>query len=168
MAGMLCGIVFILSACSGQKNLGAFETLKAGDYVNAISAYEKMEKEEGRKGEALMGQSLAYFKNADYEACLKVSEKALREKDTDKAILLNRCGILYLMRKDNAAALKAFDRGLKEPQKNKNVERNMMWNRIVLWEESGEMDKARKSLVTYLKKWPEDKDAVREARFLKE
>lgn len=167
LAGMVLGMSMALSACGGTQT-DAFDALKAGDYVSAVSAYEKMAKEEGRKGEALMGLSLAYFKNADYDRCLSVSEKAIGEKETDKAVLYNRCGIIYLMKKDYSAALKAFDRGLKEPQVNVNVEKNMMWNRIVLCEENGERDRARADLVKYLKRWPEDKEAVREARFLKE
>lgn len=151
---------------SGTKYMTNFEKGRISyyleDYENARNYLEKARDEEGYEAVLFLGKT--YETLGDYNYAISVYNTFV-DSGQESPQVLNQMGLCKLQMKDYQGALEAF-------QKAMNIEDNGMMqvlkmNEVVAYEKLEEYKKASVLLDSYLKTYPDDKEAEREYEFLK-
>lgn len=149
-----------------DKKLGDYDRGRIyyyiGDYENARIFLEKAKADRNENTILLLGKT--YEKLGDFNYATSEYKNYLLEHD-DSAIIYNQLGLCKLQSGEYDEARKAFESAL-------NVENNGMgktleYNLIVACEYAGDFEQASVLMKSYLKKYPDDENALRENEFLK-
>lgn len=161
----LLALLLLLTGCAGNIKDGV-ALLEEGKYEEAVEEFEKDVKKERNLDEAYRGLGIAYFELEDYEAAVEAFELAVKNETEETAIFCSFLGSSYLETEDYEKALDAYERGLAREDLTEELEQEMQFNLIAVYENMGNWDAAKKQLDKYVKRYPNDSRVEKEAEFL--
>lgn len=161
----LFALLFLLTGCAGNIKTGvAF--LEEGKYEEAVTAFEKEIKKERNLDEAYRGLGIAYFEMEEYDAAVEAFENALKHEAEETAILCSFLGASYLETEEYDKALDAYERGLACEDLTEELEQEIQFNLIAVYENKSNWDAAKKQMDKYVEKYPDDSRVEKESEFL--
>ena len=161
--GKRCSFEYLADIGFNESLTKAVEEFRnLGDYENARVFLEKAKADRNENTILLLGKT--YEQLGDFNYATSEYKNYLLEHD-DSAIIYNQLGLCKLQSGEYEEARKAFESAL-------NVENNGMgktleYNLIVACEYAGDFEQASVLMRSYLKKYPDDENAIRENEFLK-
>lgn len=164
IAGLIV-VLLLLTGCAGNMKDGV-ALLEKGEYQQAAEAFEKDIKKERNLDEAYHGLGIAYFELEDYEDAVEAFELALKHDTKVTAILCSFLGASYLETEEYDKALDAYERGLSCEDLTEELEQEIQFNLIAVYENMANWDAAKKQMDKYVDKYPEDSRVEKEAEFL--
>ncbi|MBP3462029.1 MAG: tetratricopeptide repeat protein [Tyzzerella sp.] len=157
--------LLLLTGCAGSMKNGV-ELLEAGKYDAAVEVFQKDIKKKRNLDEAYRGLGIAYFELEDYEAAVEAFELALEHETKETAVFCSFLGASYLETEDYDKALDVYERGLACKDLTEELEQEIQFNLIAVYERMGNWDAAKKQMDKYVKKYPNDSRVEKEAEFL--
>lgn len=158
-------LVLLLTGCAGNIKDGV-ALLEEGKHEQAVVAFQR-EVEKGRNlDEAYRGLGIAYFELENYEAAVEAFELALKHDTKETAVLCAFLGASYLETAEYDKALDAYEHGLAREDLTEELEQEIQFNLIAVYENMGNWDAAKKQMKKYMEKYPEDSRVEKEAEFL--
>ncbi len=133
-----------------------------GDFENAKLSLEKAKSDDSRQVILLLGKS--YEQLGDYNYATSVYKNYLNE-NPEAAEIFNQLGLCKLKSGEYEEALSAFKSAANV--ENNGMERTLEFNQIIAYEYTGDFKQAAVLMEAYLKKYPDDAEALREYEFLK-
>ncbi len=158
-------ILLLLTGCTGNIKEGV-ALLKEGQYEKAVEAFEKDVKKERNLDEAYRGLGIAYFELEEYEAAVEAFELALKHDTKETAVFCSFLGAVYLETEEYDKSLDAYEQGLKCKDLTEELEQEIQFNLIAVYEKMSNWDAAKKQMDKYVKQYPEDSRVEKEAEFL--
>ncbi len=152
------GREFMSNFEKGQISYYLGNNAEAQSYLEAANNERNQEKE---PVVILLGQTGE--KQGDYNYAISVYRNYLSE-EPDSALVYNQLGMCQIRQGDYSSAISSFEAGLALDDKNLN--QALMLNEITAYEYSGDFDVAQSMMETYLAKYPDDQEAIRENIFL--
>lgn len=132
-----------------------------GEYQKAYIALEEAKSEGGVEAYLYLG--MAYESTGDYNYAASVYNSYLTKESTD-ARIYNQLGLCEMKKGEYASALSAFQAGLQV--EDNTILQSLLFNEIVAYEYLGEFGQAKTLMESYLTRYPDDENAVREYDFL--
>ena len=132
------------------------------DYESAKTYLEKAVEAEGERAALFLGRTYEYLGDPNY--AVSVYSAYINQQDAS-AEIINQMGICKMNMEDYAGALSAFQLAMKAPDC--QIMQSLKFNEIVAYEYMGDFEKAETLMNSYIKLYPDDADAKREADFLK-
>lgn len=158
-------LVLLLTGCAGNINDGV-ALLEEGKYEQAMEAFEKDVEKRRNLDEAYRGLGIAYFELEDYEAAVEAFELAIKHETKETAVLCAFLGASYLETEEYDKALDVYERGLAREDLTEELEQEIQFNLIAVYENMANWDAAKKQMKEYVEKYPEDDRVEKEAEFL--
>lgn len=159
-------VSFALTGCGSKTLEEGTELLKSGKYKEAVEQLKEAAEQDKYAAEAYRGIGMAKWELGEYEAARNAFESALENGAEKTAALHNLLGNCELKLNNPKAALNYYSLGEKCEDASKELLQEMKFNEIVAYEQLGEWDNARTKLADYVKDYPEDERAAKEAEFL--
>lgn len=174
---IICAVLAVLFLTGCQKNYikEGTDHLEKQQYGEAEKSFKQAAEKKQDAAEAYRGLGMAYYEQKDYKNAQKAIQKVLDNKGEADPVLYNLLGVCALQMDDPHKALTAFQEGLalEEDKNGKSVDKQyaalvqeMRYNEIVCYEKLHDWDKAKTKALEYIKQYPDDKDAKKEAQFL--
>jgi len=132
------------------------------DYESAKTYLEKAVESEGEDAALFLGRTYEYLGDPNY--AVSVYSAYINQQDAS-AEIINQMGICKMNMEDYAGALSAFQLAMKAPDC--QIMQSLKFNEIVAYEYMGDFEKAESLINSYIKLYPDDAEAKREASFLK-
>ena len=142
----------------GQISFYLGKNADAQSYLEAANNERNQEKE---PVVILLGQ--IGEKQGDYNYAISVYRNYLSE-EPDSALVYNQLGMCQIKQGDYESAVTSFEAGL--ALDNKNLNQALMLNEITAYEYNGDFGVAQTMMESYLEKYPDDQEAIRENVFL--
>lgn len=161
----LLTLLLLVTGCAGNIKDGV-ALLEEGKYEAAVEAFEKDVKKERNLDEAYRGLGIAYFELEDYEAAIEAFEFAKEHGAEETATFCSFLGASYLETKDYDKALDAYERSLACKDLTEELEQEIQFNLIAVYENMGNWKAAKKQMDQYVEKYPDDTRVEKEAEFL--
>lgn len=158
-------LLFILTGCAGNIKDGV-SLLQEGKYEKAVEMFQKDVSKERNLDEAYRGLGIAYFELKDYEAAVEAFEFALKHETKETAVLYSFLGASYLETEAYEKALDTYERALASKDLTGELEQEIQFNLIAVYENMGNWDAAKKQMKMYVDKYPDDSRVEKEAEFL--
>jgi len=158
-------VLLCLTGCAGNIKDGV-ALLEEGKYEAAVESFEKDVKKERNLDEAYRGLGIAYFELEDYEAAVEAFELAVKNETEETAIFCSFLGASYLETEDYDKALDIYERGLACKDLTDELEQEIQFNLIAVYENMGNWEAAKKQMNKYVEKYPDDSRVEKEAEFL--
>ncbi len=152
------GREFMSNFEKGQISFYLGNNGEAQSYLEAANNERNQEKE---PVVLLLGQTGE--KQGDYNYAISVYRNYLSE-EPDSALVYNQLGMCQIRQGDYESAVSSFEAGL--ALDDKNVNQALMLNEITAYEYNGDFEVAQSMMQTYLEKYPDDQEAIRENIFL--
>lgn len=157
----------LLTGCIGEKNLEkGVELLEEQKYEEALDAFQKELEDDENLAEASRGMGIAYYEMEDYEKAIQSFEEALDNGAKETGTIYNFIGVSAMRLEEYEKALEAFEKGLEMEDASDELKKEMQFNSIISYEKTGNWEKAKEKVNEYLKQYPDDKKASKEAEFL--
>lgn len=132
-----------------------------GEYEQAKGFLDDARDDDDQNTALFLGKT--YQKLGDYNYASSVYSSFLK-RHPDNAIIYNELGVCKLESKMYSDALEAFENGRKI--ENNGIEQTLLFNEIVACEYNGNFIKAKNLMNTYISKYPDDVNAIKEKVFL--
>lgn len=158
-------ILLILTGCAGNIKDGV-ALLEEGKYEAAVEAFEKDIKKERNLDEAYRGLGIAYFELEDYTAAVEAFEMAVKHETKETAVFYSLLGASYLETEEYDKSLDAYERALACADLTEELDQEIQFNLIAVYENMANWDAAKKQMDKYVKKYPDDSRVEKEAEFL--
>lgn len=158
-------LLLLLTGCAGNIKDGV-TYLEEGKYEKAAEAFQKDVDKERNLDEAYRGLGIAYFEMEDYEGAVEAFELALKNETEETAVFCSFLGASYLEAEEYDKALDAYERGLASEDLTEELEQEIQFNLIAVYENMGNWDAAKKQMDKYVEKYPDDTRVEKEAEFL--
>lgn len=158
-------LLLLVTGCAGNIKDGV-ALLEEGNYEMAVEAFEKDVKKERNLDEAYRGLGIAYFELADYVAAVQAFELAMKYETKETAVFCCLLGASYLETDECDKALDAYERALSCKDLTEELEQEIQFNLIAVYENMANWDAAKKQMDKYVKKYPDDSRVEKEAEFL--
>ena len=152
------GREFMSNFEKGQISFYLGNNAEAQSYLEAANNERNQEKE---PVVILLGQTGE--KQGDYNYAISVYRNYLSE-EPDSALVYNQLGMCQIKQGDYESAIASFEAGLALDDKSLN--QALMLNEITAYEYSGDFGVAQTMMQSYLEKYPDDQEAIRENIFL--
>ena len=143
------------------------ESLKEGEYKEAITYFEQAVAKDKNVSEAYLGMGIACFETGDYEKALSYFDEAIGQGVEKTDTLYRLMGTSHMKLSQYEEAAESYSEGLAFENIEEDSLREMSRNRIVAYEKAGDWEQAKNCMDEYLTQYPEDEEAKREAEFLK-
>ena len=158
-------LLFVLTGCSGNIKDGV-TMLQEEKYEEAMKAFEKDIQKERNLDEAYRGFGIACFELGNYEEAANAFELALKNETQETATLFSFLGASYLETNEYEKSLDAYERALTCKDLSEELEQEVQYNLIAVYEGMANWDAARKQMDKYVKMYPDDTRVEKEAEFL--
>lgn len=132
-----------------------------GDYENAKTYLEEARDDDNQNTVLFLGKT--YEKLGDYNYATSTYQNYL-SKHPDAVIIYNQLGLARIESGDYEGAREAFTTA--KSLGNSSIDQTLSYNEIVAYEYTGDFRQASILMESYLKKYPDDADAIRENVFL--
>ncbi len=160
---VICGVVLLARPDDIKDGVTALEL---GQYEEAIEHFDKQIKKEKQLDEAFLGQGIAYYELGEYNTCIEKFEKALEEGALPEKTTYRFIGNAHMELEQYEDAIEAYTLGIAAEGESPAAVQEMSFNRIVAHERLADWKNAKKLIKEYVKQYPEDEKAQREAEFL--
>lgn len=154
-----------LTGCIVNPYEDGVEALKEGQYKEAAEEFEKAVEKEQSKADSYRGLGIALWETKDYAGAKEAFENALKEGSERNGTICHFLGTCELKEENYKEAIAYFEEGVKDEKVSDEVRQEMRFNCIAAYEKLGEMETARSLLEEYVKDYPEDEAAVKDAQF---
>lgn len=158
-------LLFVLTGCSGNIKDGV-AMLQEGKYEAAMKEFEKDIQKERNLDEAYRGLGIACFELGDYEEAVQAFELALKHETPETATLFSFLGASYMETDEYEKSLDAYERALACKDLSEELEREVQFNLIAVYEGMANWDAAKKQMDQYVNLYPDDTRVEKEAEFL--
>ena len=158
-------MLFLLSGCAGNIKDGV-SLLEDGKYEKAVEAFKKDIDKKRNLDEAYRGLGIAYFELEEYESSVESLELARKHEAEETAVFCSILGAGYLETEEYEKALDAYERALACEDLTEELEREIQFNLIAVYESMANWDAAKKQMDKYVEKYPDDTRVEKEAEFL--
>lgn len=157
--------VLVLTGC--VKNIdNGLEALEAGNYEEARSSFEN-EIEKGKNlDEAYRGLGIACFELEEYEEAVEAFELAVKNETEETATLYGMMGACYMEIGKYEKALDVYTKALSMEDIAEEIEQEIQYNLIAVYENMADWDAAKEQMETYREAYPDDERVEKEADFL--
>lgn len=174
---ILCTILAVCFLTGCQKNYIKEGTayLEKQQYEEAQKAFEEAVDGNQDIAGAYKGLGIVYYEQKDYQKAGESFQKVLDNKGEMDPVLYNLMGVSFIHREDAKGALDAFKKGIglaEDKEKNTSGQsytdmvQEMKFNEIVCYEKLLDWESAKAKMEEYIKQYPDDKEAQKEAEFL--
>lgn len=174
---ILCTILAVCFLTGCQKNYIKEGTayLEKQQYEEAQKAFQEAASENQDIAEAYRGLGMVYYEQKNYQKAGESFQKALESKGEADPVFYNLMGVSFMHIEDAKGALDAFEKGitLAEDKEKKDssqtyidMVQEMKFNEIVCYEMLLDWESAKVKIQEYIKQYPDDTEAQREAEFL--
>lgn len=158
-------LLLVLTGCSANIKNGV-TLLQEGKYEEAVKVFEKDIQKERNLDEAYRGYGIACFELENYEEAVQAFELALKHETQETATLFSFLGASYLEIGEYEKALDAYERALACKDMSEELQQEVQFNLIVVYERMANWDAAKKQMDKYRKTYPDDIRVEKEAEFL--
>lgn len=190
--GVLCVLLAacLMTGCEQKVNYIEQGTLKLEEkqYGEAVSSFKQSLETEENPAEAYRGLGMAYYEQQDYQAAREAFQNVIDHGGEVTVVLYNLMGVCSMHLEDMNGALDAFQKGIALAGENgqgetasesagtdqtadgqdlSEVVKEMKFNEIVCYEKLRDWQSAKEKAEAYTAEYPDDKDAGKEAQFLK-
>ena len=165
---------FLLAGCANAVKSGT-EALEAKDYETAAAEFQTAADDEDKKtsAEGYRGLGIVYYETGDYANALEAFRRALDNGAEQTAELYNLMGVSAMQTGDYEAGLEYIQSGLAmtdaasgDESADADLVREMEFNEIICCEQLADWENAKEKADEYIKKYPDDEAAQKEAEFL--
>lgn len=132
-----------------------------GEYEQAKGFLDDARDDDDQNTILFLGKT--YQKLGDYNYAASVYSSFLK-RHPESAVIFNELGICKIESKQYSEALDAFEQGRKI--ENSGLEQILLFNEIVACEYNGDFTNAKSLMDSYISKYPDDANALREKTFL--
>ena len=136
-------LLLLLTGCAGNIKEG-IDLLEKGEYKAAAEAFKKDVKKERNLDEAYRGLGIAYFELKEYDAAIEAFELAKKHGAEETATFCSFLGASYLESEEYDKALDAYERGLACKDLTEELEQEIQFNLIAVYENMGNWKAAKK------------------------
>lgn len=161
---MLVSTMF-LCGCAGNLKTGV-ALLEKGKYEEAKEVFGKDISQKKNMDEAYHGMGIACFELEDYEGAQENFELAIKHGAKEDAVLCGFLGACYMVNKEYDKALDTYNKALEQKDLTPQLEQEIQYNLIAVYEYMGDWDGAKKQIDKYQKAYPDDARIKKEADFL--
>lgn len=159
-------VAAVLTGCISNPYKDGMEALENGRYEEAAEQFKQAIEKDKNKPDSYRGLGMALWESEDYEGAKDAFVHALEEGAEKTGTLYNFLGVCELRTGEADKAAAYFEKGLKAEDNSEELTREMRFNYIAAVEKTGDIDKAKSLLSEYVKDYPDDEEAVKEAEFL--
>lgn len=164
-----CGAALLLAVsltgCLVNPYEDGMEALENGQFKEAAEEFQQAVEKGQSKADSYRGLGIALWESEDYEGAKAAFENAVKEGGEKTGILCHFLGSCELRSGNFKEAIAYFEEGIKDERVSDEVRQEMRFNCIAAYEKLGDMDTAKSLLTEYVKDYPEDEAAVKEAQF---
>ncbi len=157
--------LFLLTGCAGNVKDGV-KLLEERKYEKAAEAFEKDINKGRNLDEAYRGFGIACFELQDYESAVEAFELALQHDTEETAVLFSFLAASYLETEQYEKALDAYERSLACEDLTEELNQEIQYNLIAVYEKMANWEAAKKQMDKYIEAYPEDSRVEKEAEFL--
>lgn len=158
-------LTMLLCGCSSKLEDGVL-LLEDGQYEAAIEAFEAQIEKEKQLDEAYRGIAIANYELGNYEEVIINFEKALENEAKETTAMYHLMASSYMKLNDTENALKYYDLVLGMEDCTDEVKKEILFNKIAIFEERADWESAKEAVNTYLESYPDDERVIKEAEFL--
>lgn len=156
---------FIFSGCANNVKSGV-ESLEAENYDKAKACFTQ-EIETGKNlDEAYRGLGIACFELEEYEDAIEAFELAVKNETEETAVLYSMMGACYIETAEYEKALDVYTKALSMEDITDDMNQEIQYNLIAVYENMADWDAAKKQMESYKKAYPDDKRIEKESDFL--
>ena len=159
-------MAIMLTGCIVNPYKSGMEALESEQYEEAAEQFKEAVKNEQNKADSYRGLGIALWETKDYEGAKEALRNALEEGSEKTATVNNILGSCELQMGNIKEAVTYFEEGLKVEDSDDKLKQAMRFNCIFAYEKLGDMETAKNLLSEYVKDYPEDEEAAKEAEFL--
>ncbi len=158
-------VILALSGCANNVKSG-LESLEVGDYEGAKGAFENEIKKGKNLDEAYRGLGIACFELEEYEEAASAFELAVENETKELATLFGMMGACYMEIGEYEKALDVYTKALGMENITAELEQEIQYNLIAVYENMADWDAAKKQMESYQKAYPDDERVEKESDFL--
>lgn len=158
-------LMLLLSGCASNIREGV-SLLEDGKYEEAIDAFQADVDKEKNLDEAYRGIALAYYELGSYMEAVDYFSMALENEAEETASIYHLMGTSCMQYGDYENAISNYDKALKMEDCTDEMKKEMMFNKIAAYENMADWESALDAVSEYLKVYPDDERALKEAEFL--
>lgn len=158
-------LTMLLCGCSSNLEDGV-ALLEQGKFEEAIVAFEAQVEEEKKLGEAYRGIAIANYELGNYEEVVGNFEKALENEAKETAAMYHLMASACMQCEDYENAMKYYELVLGMEDCTEEIKKEIMFNKIAIYEQSADWEAAKEAVNTYLELYPDDERVIKEAEFL--
>lgn len=159
-------IVPMLAGCKGNPSEKGVEYLEAGQYEEAVEAFEEAVEDEVNIGDAYRGIGIARWEQEDYEGALDAFRNALENGAKMTGTLYNFLGSCELKLNNPVSTQNYFRLGIGMEDSSGELLQEMKYNMVVAYEQAKDWESAKVTLDEYIAEYPDDETALKEKEFL--
>ena len=156
----------MLTGCGSNLLEEGTALLEEGNYEEAASTFQEAVDEDGQDPEGWRGLGLARWEQQDYEGALEAFQSVLDNGGEKTGELYNLMGCCAMQLGKPTEALNYFRLGMEAEDVSDEMMKEMRFNEIAAYEQSGDMESAKSKLKDYTADYPDDEKAAKEAEFL--
>lgn len=156
----------LVSGCGSNPYKEGMEQLEAGNYKKAGASFKQSVEKGKHTADAYRGLGMALWEQKDYEGARDALADSVKEGGKKNGTICNLLGSCELELKNYDDAVKYYKEALTDDKNSKELMQEIEYNLIVSYEGAQNWDKARENLEKYIKKYPDDKKAVKKRQFL--
>ena len=163
----ICVVITLLFLCGCAANVkDGVALLEKEKYEDAKEAFAKDINKEKNLDEAYHGMGIACFELGDYKSAQDNFELAIEHGATENAVLCGFLGACYVETGNYEKALDVYEKALTQNDITPQLEQEIQYNLIAVYEYMGNWDGAKKQLDKYVQAYPDDTRVDKEADFL--
>ena len=169
VAALALGAVFVLSGCQASQIDKGVEYLNEENYEKAAESFsEAVQNGKSEElGQAYKGLGMAYWEMGEYTKARESLEGALENGVQETASLYNLMACSAMEEEKFAEAQGYFEKGLALEEDSKELVQEMKYNQVICYEKQAKWGEAKEAIEAYVKEYPDDEKAAREAQFLR-
>ena len=159
----------LFSGCQAKELNQGIKYLDEGNYEKAVESFQNaVESEKDEKlAMAYRGLGMAYWEMEDYTKAEESLQSALENGTEETASIYNIMACSAMEEEDFAKASEYFEKGLALEETKGELVQEMKYNQVICYEKQGKWDEAKAAIELYVKEYPNDQKAAREAEFLR-
>lgn len=163
---LLCVIcVFLLTGCTGKIDKG-IKYLEKKEYKEAVESFDKAIDAGEQVTEAYHGQGIAYWEMKKYDKAKKAMVNYLKNNGKPTATVYQILGDSEMQLENYEEAILYYLKGMSCAGLNEKQLQEMSYNEIIAYEKLHDWNSAKAKISAYVEKYPDDKEAKKEAEFL--
>jgi len=163
---ILVCVCILLTGCMANPYRTGIKSLEDGEYSKAVEEFTEAVDKEKNLADSYRGLGIALWEEKEYVRAYEAFEHALEQGTEKTATIYGLMGNCAMQAEKYEEAVNCYETGLAMTDMSDELKKEMEYNLIAAYEYSGDIEKAKESLLAYIEKYPDDESAKREAEFL--